>query len=135
MMALTPCPKCKRKISSAAPICPHCGDVLQKKRTLLGEKQRHRPVGMVFLVLGFVAVFGGLILVFTWSLMGLLGLLLIIGGSALMATGYLQMTGFFDVTCPYCGAHGTLSPRATVFKCAQCKHTSVRRNDCLEETK
>lgn len=106
-----------------------------RKSAPYSAKSSHRPVGMVFLVLGFVAVFGGLILVFTWSLMGLLGLLLIIGGSALMATGYLQMTGFFDVTCPYCGAHGTLSPRATVFKCAQCKHTSVRRNDCLEETK
>ena len=68
----------------------HC----KKKAAPLGEIQRHRTIGMVFLALGFAAVFGGLILAFTWSLLSILGALLIIGGSALMSMGYLQTTGF-----------------------------------------
>lgn len=132
-MALTICPECKQEVSSAAPACPYCGYILQKKTAPLGEKQQNRTIGMVFLVLGFTAVFGGLILVFTWSLMGLIGLLLILGGSVLMSLGYLQMTGFYNAVCPHCGAHGTLSPRVSVWKCPQCKHTILRKDDCLEE--
>ncbi len=49
---------------------------------------------MVFLALGFAAVFGGLIMAFTSYLLSILGALLIIGGSALMSMGYLQTTGF-----------------------------------------
>lgn len=95
--------------------------------------QRHRTIGMVFLALGFAAVFGGLILAFTWSLLSILGALLIIGGSALMSMGYLQTTGFYNVSCPQCGAQGTLSPRARVWKCPQCKCRSLRQGDALEE--
>ena len=62
-----------------------------------------------------------------------LGALLIIGGSALMSMGYLQTTGFYNVSCPQCGAQGTLSPRARVWKCPQCKCRSLRQGDALEE--
>lgn len=79
-MAINTCPECKQEVSSAAPACPHCGYPLQKKAAPLGEIQRHRTIGMVFLALGFAAVFGGLILAFTWSLLSILGALLIIGG-------------------------------------------------------
>ena len=116
-MAINTCPGCKQEVSSAAPACP----------------QRHRTIGMVFLALGFAAVFGGLILAFTWSLLSILGALLIIGGSALMSMGYLQTTGFYNVSCPQCGAQGTLSPRARVWKCPQCKCRSLRQGDALEE--
>lgn len=126
-------PECKQEVSSAAPACPHCGYPLQKKAAPLGEIQRHRTIGMVFLALGFAAVFGGLILAFTWSLLSILGALLIIGGSALMSMGYLQTTGFYNVSCPQCGAQGTLSPRARVWKCPQCKCRSLRQGDALEE--
>ena len=105
-------PECKQEVSSAAPACPHCGYPLQKKAAPLGEIQRHRTIGMVFLALGFAAVFGGLILAFTWSLLSILGALLIIGGSALMSMGYLQTTGFYNVSCPQCGAQGTRLLRA-----------------------
>lgn len=88
---------------------------MQKKTAPLGEKRQNRTIGMVFLVLGFTAVSGGLMLLFTWSLLGLLGLLLILGGSVLMSLSYLQMTGFYIAVCP------------------QCKHTSLRKDDCLEE--
>lgn len=81
---------------------------MQKKTAPLGEKRQNRTIGMVFLVLGFTAVSGGLMLLFTWSLLGLLGLL-ILGGSVLMSLGYLQMTGFYIAVCP------------------QCKHTSLAR--------
>ena len=67
-MAINTCPECKQEVSSAAPACPHCGYPLQKKAAPLGEIQRHRTIGMVFLALGFAAVFGGLILAFTWFL-------------------------------------------------------------------
>jgi ssDNA-binding Zn-finger/Zn-ribbon topoisomerase 1 len=132
-MAINTCPECKQEVSSAAPACPHCGYPLQKKAAPLGEIQRHRTIGMVFLALGFAAVFGGLILAFTWSLLSILGALLIIGGSALMSMGYLQTTGFYNVSCPQCGAQGTLSPRARVWKCPQCKCRSLRQGDALEE--
>lgn len=132
-MSLLICPECKQEVSAAAPACPHCGYPLQKKTTPIGEIQRHRAVGMVFLVLGFAVIFGGLILTFTWSLLSVPGVLLIVGGSALMSMGYLQTTGFYHVSCPQCGAHGTLSPRATVWKCPQCKRSSIRSVDCLEE--
>lgn len=114
-MAINTCPECKQEVSSAAPACPHCGYPLQKKAAPLGEIQRHRTIGMVFLALGFAAVFGGLILAFTWSLLSILGALLIIGGSALMSMGYLQTTGFYNVSCP------------------QCKCRSLRQGDALEE--
>ena len=132
-MAINTCPECKQEVSSAAPACPHCGYPLQKKAAPLGEIQRHRTIGMVFLALGFAAVFGGLILAFTWSLLSILGALLIIGGSALMSMGYLQTTGFYNVSCPQCGAQGTLSPRARVWKCTQCKCRILRQGDALEE--
>lgn len=132
-MGLTICPECSHEVSSSAPACLHCGYKLQKNSAPLGEIQRHRTIGMVFLTLGFAAIFGGLILVFAWSLLSILGALMIIGGSALMSMGYLQTAGFYHVACPHCGAHGTLSLRATVWKCPHCKRASIRRDGCLEE--
>lgn len=132
-MAIPTCPKCKQELSTSASVCSHCGYALKKKTIPLGNVQQHKAIGMLFLVLGFAAVFGGLILVFTWSMLSVFGALLIIGGSALMSMGYLQTTGFYNVSCPHCGAQGTLSPCARVWKCPQCKHRSLRQGDDLEE--
>lgn len=132
-MAIPRCPKCNQALYSSASVCSHCGYSLKKKTIPLGNVQQHKTIGMLFLVLGFAAVFGGLILVFTWSLLSILGALMIIGGSALMSMGYLQTTGFYNVSCPQCGAQGTLSPRARVWKCPQCKCRSLRQGDALEE--
>ena len=132
-MAIPTCPECNQEVSSSAPACPHCRYTLKKDTTPLGNVQQHKTVGMVFLLLGFAAIFGGLILMFTWSLLSILGGLLIVGGSALMSLGYLQMAGFYNVTCPRCGAKGTLSLRAKVWSCPQCKHRCPRTGDSLEE--
>ena len=96
-----------------------CGYPLQKKAAPLGEIQRHRTIGMVFLALGFAAVFGGLILAFTWSLLSILGALLIIGGSALMSMGYLQTTGFYNVSCPQCGAQDVYKRQPVYSSCVR----------------
>lgn len=133
-MAITTCPECNQEVSSSAPACPHCGGCIRKKNTIpIGKIQQHKTVGMVFLLLGFAAIFSGLILVFTWSPLSLFGGLLIVGGSALMSLGYLQMAGFYNVTCPRCGAKGALSLHAKVWHCPQCKHRCLRKGDSLEE--
>ena len=59
-MAIPTCPECNQEVSSSAPACPHCRYTLKKDTTPLGNVQQHKTVGMVFLLLGFSAIFGGI---------------------------------------------------------------------------
>jgi predicted amidophosphoribosyltransferase len=146
-MALINCPECGKEISDQAAICIQCGHPIaaknaaispsapkpvDKRKSHIGTLQQSSAGGAVFIVLGFASLFATL---FAFIVFPLFGILAALGTLILFVVGRNMKNGTYDLTCPCCGAVERGVPSSFMqFTCKQCKRTSRRNGDYIEET-
>lgn len=137
-MALITCPECNKQISETAKSCPHCGYLLtdqnapefQPVSTKIGELQQNASKGIIFIILGALISFLGLIFFFVFFVFGII---ILFSGAMLIVAGIGQLMGVQNANCPHCGRNMTLNKNKTSFKCPTCKKRSARNGDFLEK--
>lgn len=140
------CPHCHENID----ICPHCGLSLSEvneagedveggeildleenlpPRVFLNQPKRNLPLGIGGTVFGVFGLIGGMFLIITDTLSGLLVLLLsalaIVGGS-------FMIIGAIVTPCPGCGKPLRLPPNVQNTTCPHCKTMCTRNGEYLE---
>jgi len=80
-MALIDCPDCQKRISQAAPVCPHCGRPMAAFSNKAVQVQRK---GGKFEFIGFLSILAGMGLLYV---SGVLGAIIISAGFVIFLAG------------------------------------------------
>lgn len=146
-MALIICPECGAEVSEHAPACPSCGyplieenghPAVRERTTRLGQPSRSPVIGTILIIIGVLAIFSGLFLIFMFGLFGIiLGIIFIPFGTMIIVGGVRFCKMNAKCKCPYCGKTGSLVLTDKTYKCLSCKKEStvdIRRN-CLRTSR